>query len=143
MDQGRQAGQSGDAHGASQGARQAEEALKEAANNLRQKRLEAAAQLAMEQQTRLQDAVGHLHRQEEEIAKETREFAALERDGSLGRAEVAGLLELARQQELLRDETDRLSKSLDQGNVFRMALRRPWMPWAGPPRTCNGGRPDV
>ncbi len=122
MDQGRQAGQSGNAQGASQGAKQAEEALKDAAKNLRQKRFEAAAQLAMEQQARVQDAVQHLHRQEEEIAKETREFAGMERDGALGRAQIASLLELARQQELLGGEADRLAKSLDEGNVFRMAL---------------------
>ena len=54
-----------------------------------------AVQLAFEEQARLEDAIKHLHRQEEWIEAETREFAAIERSGPLSRAQVFGLMELA------------------------------------------------
>ena len=76
----------------------------------------------MEQQARLQDTIKHLHRQEERIAAETREFADMERGGALTRTQISSLLELAHQQELLRDETGRVVQSLDPANVFRVAL---------------------
>ena len=122
MDQGRRDGEAGDRQGASRGAKEAEKALKDAARQLREKRFEIEAQLAMEQQARLQDAIKHLHHQEERIAAETREFADLERGGPLNRAQVSSLLELAHQQDLLRDETGRVAQALDPANVFRMAL---------------------
>ncbi len=78
--------------------------------------------LALEQQARLEDAIKHLHHQEERIEAETRDFAALERSGPLSRAQVFGLLELARQQTLLQEETDRLAQSLAAANVFRLGL---------------------
>jgi len=122
MGQGSRGGDAGDGQTASRGAAEAEKALDEAAQLLRQKRFEIEAQLAMEQQARLQDAIKHLQRQEERIAAETREFAGLERDGTLTRAQISGVLELARQQELLRDETGRVAQSLGPANVFRAGL---------------------
>ena len=123
MDQGRRAGEAGDGQGASRGAKEAEDALKRCCpGSSAQKRFEIAAQLAMEQQARLQDTIKHLHRQEERIAAETREFADMERGGALNRTQVSSLLELAHQQELLRDETGRVMQSLDPANIFRMAL---------------------
>jgi len=122
MDQGSRAGKAGDHQGASRRAKEAENALNDAARLLRAKRFEIEAQLAMEQQARLQDTIKHLHRQEEKIAAETREFAGLERVGPLNRTQVSSLLELAHQQELLRDETGRVMQSLEPVNIFRMAL---------------------
>ena len=86
MDQGRQAGQSGNAQGIAKGQSRPRKPSRTRRKTCGRKHFEAAAQLAMEQQARVQDAVQHLHRQEEEIAKETREFAGMERDGALGRA---------------------------------------------------------
>ena len=122
MDQGRRAGDAGDCQGAGRGAKEAETSLKDAVQQLREKRFEIEAQLAMEQQARLEDAIKHLHHQEERIAAETREFADLERGGGLDRAQVRGLLELAHQQDLLCDEMGRVIQSLDAANVFRVAL---------------------
>ena len=122
MDLGRRAGEAGDRQGASRGTKEAETALNDASRKLREKRFELAAQLAMEQQAKLQDTIKHLHHQEERIAAETREFADMERGGVLNRTQVSSLLELAHQQELLRDETGRVGKSLDPANIFRMAL---------------------
>ena len=122
MEQGRRAGAAGNCQGACRGAKEAEKALQEAVRQLRDKRFEIEVQLAMEQQARLQDTLKHLHRQEERIAGETREFAVMERGGALTRTQVSSLLELAHQQELLRDETGRVRTSLDSANVFRMAL---------------------
>ena len=122
MDQGRRAANAGDGQGASRGAREAENALTDASRLLRQKRFEIEVQLAMEQQARWQDAIKHLHRQEERIAAETREFADMERGGTLTRTQISSVLELAHQQELLRDETGRLAQSLDPANIIRVAL---------------------
>ncbi len=124
------AGDAGDGQGACRGAREAGTALDDALRSLRQKRFEIEVQLAMEQQSRLQDTIKHLYGQEEEIAKETREFAALERGGELTRAQTSGVLELAHQQDLLRDETGRVVQSLDAANVFRLALETVAAPMA-------------
>ena len=122
MDQGRRGGEAGDGQAASRGAKQAEQALNEASRQLSQKRFEIAAQLAMEQQARLQDTITHIHGQEVQIAAQTREFADLQRSGELSRTQVASLLELAHQQELLGNETGRVMQALDAANIFRVAL---------------------
>lgn len=122
MDQGRQAGEAGDRQGARRGAQEAEKGLNDAARKLREKRFEFEAQLAMEQQARLQDTVKYLHHQEERIIKETRDFAEMERVGALDRTRISSLLELAHQQELLGGETGRVMQALDPANVFRLAL---------------------
>ena len=125
MDRGRRAAEDGDRQAASHGAKQGEDALKDAAGHLREKRFEIEVQLAMEQQARLQDTIKHLCGQEERIAAETREFAEMERSGALNRTQVFSLLELAHQQELLRDETGRVMQSFESANIFRMALSAP------------------
>ena len=143
MDQGRRAGEAGDGQGASRGAQEAEKALSDASRLLRQKRFEIEVQLAMEQQARLQDTIKHLHRQEERIAAETREFADLERGGTLTRTQISSLLELAHQQELLRDETGRVAQSLDPANVFRAALGAAIDEMGrAAASACSGGRSD-
>jgi hypothetical protein len=116
------AGQQGATSGASRHAKDAEQLLADAADKLRAKRAELAAQLAVELQARLNDAVKHLHRQERRIEDETREFAALERSGPLSRAQVFGLTELARQQQLLREETDQLARTLGAASALRLGL---------------------
>jgi hypothetical protein len=122
MDQARRDAEAGNGQGASRDAQQAEEALKDAVQQLRQKRFEVEAQLAMEQQARLQDAIKYLQQREERIAVETREFADIEHGGGLTRTQVSSLLELAHQQDLLRGETGRVAQGLDPANIFRMAL---------------------
>ena len=122
MEQGRRAGEAGDSRQAGRGAKAAEDALKDAARQLREKRFEMAAQLAMEQQAKLQDTVKYLHHQETRIAGETREFAAIQSAAGLTRTQNESLLELAHQQDLLRDETGRVVQSLDPANIFRAAL---------------------
>ena len=82
---------------------------------LRQKRFEIEAQLALEQQARLQDTIKYLQQREDKIAAETREFADIEHGGELTRAQDAGLLELAHQQDLLRDETGRVAQVARSG----------------------------
>jgi hypothetical protein len=101
---------------------EAEKQLAEVDRQLKAKVADHVVQQALEQQARLTDAIKHLHRQEQRIESETREFAALERTGPLSRAQVFGLLELARQQSLLRDDTDRLTQSLAPANTFRLGL---------------------
>ncbi len=49
------------------------------------------------------------------IAAETREFADMERGGALSRTQISSLLELAHQQELLRDETGRVAQIARSG----------------------------
>ncbi len=113
---------SGSPSAASGHAKQAERQLADIVRRLESKLADLAVQQAVEQQARLEDAVKHLHRQEERIEAETREFAALERAGSLSRAQIFGLLELARQQALLRDEAQRLARSLGEISAFRPGL---------------------
>ena len=103
-------------------AKDAVELLADVDRLLRIKRAELAVLMAIEQQARLDDTVKHLHRQEQRIEAETREFAALERSGPLTRAQEFGLLELARQQVLLDEETGRLTKSLGEASTFRLGL---------------------
>ena len=122
MDQASRAGNNGDTAGASRSAKDAEQTLGDSARQLEEHCFALRLQQEIEQQARLEDAVKHLHRQEERIAEETQEFAGLERSGPLSRAQVFGLLELARQQSLLREETDRLWQSLDATNAFRLGL---------------------
>ena len=107
---------------ASSHAKEADELLADVDRLLRTTRAEVVARMAIEEQARLNDAVKHLHRQEQRIEAETREFAALERSDPLSRDQVFGLLELARQQTLLQDETDRLTNSLGKASTFRLGL---------------------
>jgi hypothetical protein len=116
------AGSGGAAKMASGHANDAEKHLDDVQRLLQTKRAELAVRQAVEQQARLEDAIKHLHRQEQQIAAETREFSALERSGPLSRAQVFGLLELARQQTLLREEADRLTLSLGAASTFRLGL---------------------
>ena len=122
MSEAGRAGSKGSVAEASGKAKEAEQLLADADRQLQAKRADLAVQLAFEEQARLEDAIKHLHRQEERIEAETREFAAIERSGPLSRAQVFGLMELARQQTLLQEETDRLAQSLAAANVFRLGL---------------------
>ena len=112
----------GDGKPATGHAKDVEELLADTSRKLHDARVALQAKLALEQQARLGDAIKHLHRQEQRIEAETREFAALERSGPLSRAQVFGLTELARQQVLLRDETDRLGETLGPASTFRLGL---------------------
>ena len=107
---------------ASRHAKEAEELLDELGRLLDAKIADHKTEVVVEQQARLAEAVQHLDHQEERIMAETREFAALERSGPLSRAQIFGLLELARQQSLLREETDRLTQSLAAASAFRLGL---------------------
>ncbi len=107
---------------ASRHAKEAEELLDEVGRLLDVRIADHRIDLVVKQQARLAEAVQHLHHQEERITAETREFAALERAGPLSRAQIFGLLELARQQALLRDETDRLTQTLAAASAFRLGL---------------------
>ena len=115
MEQGRRAGDAGDGQGASRGAKEAEKALRMPRGSSARSVLKSRPNWPWNSRPSLQDTIKHLHRQEERIAAETREFADMERGGALNRTQVSSLLELAHQQDLLRDETGRVVQSLDAG----------------------------
>jgi hypothetical protein len=102
--------------------KEAEELLDTTLQQIHQQLITHKINLALEQQARFEDAIKHVRRQEERIEAETKELAALERSGPLSRAQVFGLLELARQQTLLQEESDRIAQSLAAANVFRLGL---------------------
>ncbi len=79
MKQAESASESGSVATVRKQATDAERRLADAADKLKQKQAEIRVPQALEQQARLEDAIRRLHRQESQIEKETREFAAIER----------------------------------------------------------------
>ena len=76
-----QAGQqaaAGNAAAAGQKAAAAEKSLQEARRQLAQRRFQAQAELAMEQMARLEDALKHLQRQEQNVLEETRRLEEIQ-----------------------------------------------------------------
>lgn len=122
MDRAGQAAGRGDAAGAEQHAEAAEKSLEEAARQLSARRLQAQAELAMEQLARLEDALKHLHRQEQNALNETRRLESLRQKESLTRAQAASLRELVRFQQSLQADTARLAESMAAASGFHLAL---------------------
>jgi len=106
--------------------KQADQALKELENaqrELAQRRLQAQAELAMEQLGRLEDALKNLHKQQQNALAETRRIQSLEQSqGRLTRAQAASLHDLAQQQKSLQEETTRLAGQLAGAAGFQLAL---------------------
>jgi hypothetical protein len=105
-------------------AKEARQLLGQAAEELRQRRLEAQAALLAEQMARLEDVVKHLHAQQETLMEETRRL-----DGQRPAAgdwtpqQEISLADDARRQRLLEEETAQLAQAFSStGGAFRLAL---------------------
>jgi hypothetical protein len=112
----------GDSTAAVREARIAEDSLDETMRRLAARRLTAQAELAIEQLARLEDALKLLRRQQGHVLDETRGLEALGQRGLLGRAEIAGLLDLARLEQSLRVETARLAGIMTAAGPFHLVL---------------------
>lgn len=123
-----QAGQcagQGNGQGASQQAQAAEKSLQEAQRQLAARRLQAQAELAVEQLARLEDTLKHFRGRQQAILDETRRIAGLQEDqGDLTRAQLLSLGGLARQQGALQTETVQLGDQLLGAGAFQLALSR-------------------
>ncbi len=121
-----QAGQQARRGNAADAARQAAAASKSLADARRQladQRLQTQAELAMEQLARLDDALKHLYRQEQGALDETRRLDELQRAaGELSRAQTLSLRDLARLQESLHVDTERLAEQMKGAGTFSLAL---------------------
>lgn len=123
MGEASQSAQQGNCRGASQQAGEAKKDLDEARRRVHQRRMEAEVQLALEQLARLEQTLQGMHRHQEVVIEETLRLDQLARDqGALSRAQAASLVQLARDQNLLRSDTVALTEKLAGADVFNLAL---------------------
>jgi hypothetical protein len=119
-----QAGESaraGDAASAQEQAAQAKKDLDEAQAQLAEARRQAEADLAHEQLARFEDAVQGLVDRQQEIIARTVEAEEL-KDQQSARIRAAALQDLARLEEMLREETAGHGENISEAEVFRVAL---------------------
>lgn len=123
MSQATQSARQSDGRAASQQAEGAKKDLDEARQQVRQRRLEAELQLALEQIARLEETLQGMHGRQQKIIEETQRLDKLAGDqGRLTRPQAAGLHDLARGQGLLQSETVALTEKLVGADVFNLAL---------------------
>lgn len=114
------AGQGGDA---ADNADQAQRDLDEAQQQLAQRRQQAEADLAAEQLARLKTGLENLRDRQRETNQETVRYEELRQpSGKWTRGQQVGVLELARAQLGLADETGAMSKKLAAAAAFALAL---------------------
>lgn len=99
--------------------------LEQAQREVIQSREEAEAALAFEQIERLADQIGSLIDRQKPIRPETQRLHDLrvKNDGTLSRAQLRSLRELADAQQGVRDETQKVADGLTQAEVFALALK--------------------
>jgi hypothetical protein len=123
MNQAAQSAQQGSCQGAAKQAGEAKKDLDEARRQVRQRRLEAEVQLALEQLAQLEQTVRAMHRHQETIIQETQRLdQLLQEHGQLTRAQNMSLHHLARDQGLLESETLALTEKLVGADVLNLAL---------------------
>jgi hypothetical protein len=113
----------GDAQGASREAAEAKSKLDEAQQQVARRRRQLEAELAMEQLARLEDSLKTLRGRQQSVIDETRRLDELATtQGELTRGQLASLLNVGREQQLVRGETIQLSEKLAGAAVFNLAL---------------------
>jgi len=123
MGQATQCATGGDQQGAVRQAAAAQQSLQDARRQLAAQDLQSQSELALEQLARLEDAVKHLHRQQQTVIAETERLDALRNSqGQLPRAQAAALGELAGLERSLESETMRLGDDFQALGTFFMAL---------------------
>jgi len=122
-------GQAGQSAGQGQGgeaarrAQQARQDIDEARRRLEDRQRQAEAELAQQQLARLQDTLQSLDRRQQQALEETRRLDGLQRtQSSLTPGQEASLGDLAREQQLLQNETAALAEKLAAAKVFAVAL---------------------
>ena len=123
MEQAGQQAAQGKAGAAAKRAAEAAKLLAEARRKLAAQRFANQAELAMEQLARLEDAIKHLHRQQQNAIDETLRLDGLQRtEGRLTRAQALSLRDLFKLQESLGVDTARLAEQLKGTGAFSLAI---------------------
>ena len=124
MDEADHSAVQGDCGEASQQAEEARFALADARRQLAEQIRKAAAELAAEQVARLEDAIKHLRRQQENALEESRRLRGLEESqGRLTRSQAFSVQELARLQRSLEADAARLAEHFHGGiGAFQIVL---------------------
>ncbi|MBN1910084.1 MAG: hypothetical protein JW818_10120 [Pirellulales bacterium] len=108
---------------ARQQAGEAKKTLDKAAQELAERRRQAAADLATQQLTKLGDEIKALERRQTGVIEETRRLEGLHQvQGNLRPAQTDSLRQLAREQETLGQQTRRMGEKLSEAGVFHLAL---------------------
>jgi hypothetical protein len=120
------AGQSataGNGAGASQGAGAAKKSLDEAARQLDERKRQAELDLAVEQLSRMEDAVKQLHAGQQKAVAETDRLEMLrQKEGDLKRSRLATLRDIARMQRALQEDALKLAEKLTAASAFNLTL---------------------
>jgi hypothetical protein len=114
--------QQGDAAGACEQAEAAEKDLEEASRELARERREAEADLARELAAKLEDDLKASIARQERVVAETQRYDGLAKTKPLTRAELIGLLDLAREQETLEAEARAAAERFGSAPTFKAAL---------------------
>jgi hypothetical protein len=117
-----QAAAAGNGAGACQGAAAAEKSLAEAARQLDERKRQAELELAVEQLARLEDAVKHLHAQQQKAGEETQRLDKLRAAGDLSRSQLASLRDIARMQRGLQEDAKKMAEQLSAAGAFNLTL---------------------
>lgn len=97
--------------------------VEEARRELAAQRLQAQSESLMDELARLEDAVKHLHRQQQKVFDDTLRYEGLRQaNGQLKRSEAAGLADVARLQRTLQTDAARLAENLAAAGAFHLAL---------------------
>jgi hypothetical protein len=123
MNRAGQRAEQGDAQATAGAAAEAQRDLDEAQQELAKRLAQAEADLAQEQMARLEDHLKALADQQQRTLEETRHYADVEQSqGQLSRSQAISVGDLAKQQQLLVQETAALAEKLAGTPVFRAAL---------------------
>lgn len=117
-----QAGEQGEAEAAGDQAEAAERDLENAQRELAEERKRAENDLANEAAVRLQDDIKALIARQRRVVDETKRYEALRQAGGLTRAAQIGVLDLADEQDALKQETTSTAERLGSSAAFKLAL---------------------
>jgi hypothetical protein len=111
-----------DGDAAAEQAEAAERDLEEAQQRLAEERRQAEADLAREVAAKMADQWKAALIRQQRIIDETKRYEGLKQTGPLSRAALVGLLDLAKEQETLADETTDSAERLASAAAFKLAL---------------------
>lgn len=118
-----QAAAAGNGGGACQGAGAAEKSLAEAARELEERKRQAELDLAVEQLARMEDAIKHLHAQQQKVIDETDRLEQLrQKGGELSRSQLSSLRDIARLERAVQADALKLAEQLSASGAFNLTL---------------------
>jgi hypothetical protein len=118
-----QAAAAGNGGGACQGASAAEKSLAESARELEERKRQAELDLAVEQLARMEDAIKHLHAQQQKVIEETDRLEQLrQKEGELSRSQLSSLRDIARLERAIQADALKLAEQLSAAGAFNLTL---------------------